>query len=157
MKKLKIIQTSDVHSYMFAHNYIEDKSLGLLKVASYIKVLRERYFVLLIDTGDMFQGSALTHYLNKSLHKKEFLCNPITDLLNQMKYDVLTLGNHEFNYGLDYLKWSLNDFNGQILNANIIGMNDIISTKPYHIFTYNNIKVADRINNKIYTKLGKTK
>lgn len=137
--KLTIIQTSDIHGYLYPHNYINDVNCGLLRFEAYIKKLKSEGDVLLIDTGDVIQGSPLTYYLNKF---KDYEIHPIINELNKFSYDVFTPGNHEFNYGIEYLSASLSDFNGQILNANIDGLDLVCKSKPYKIFNYDGFKIC---------------
>lgn len=141
MKEIKILQTSDIHSYIFSHDYVQDKMQGLLSYADYIKELQKKYEVLLIDSGDMFQGSALSYFLSNQSNNINFN-NPITDLLNNLNYTVFTPGNHEFNYGQDYLQKSLANFKGDVLVANITGLDKLINCKPYELYKVNNKVIA---------------
>ncbi len=77
--------------------------LGLGKLASIIEALRGQTPSLLIDNGDLIQGSPLASYYHANhLHQP----NPIIDVANFLNYDVAIFGNHEFNYGLPFLKKS---------------------------------------------------
>ena len=135
--KLVIYQTSDLHGYVYPTNYVEEKSLGILKIGSYILEDEKNYDVSLkIDCGDLVQGSALTHYLSK----ENLDSNPITKLLEDIGYDAYVLGNHEFNYGLDYLNNAYRFISDKIINANIKGLS--IDSKPYKIFDINGFKVG---------------
>ncbi len=138
MNKITILQTSDVHGYLYPHDYLNEKVWGLLKLASVIKKY-DRDKLLLVDTGDAIQGSPLTYYLNKTNKNQP---NPIIDVMNEIGYDVFTFGNHEFNYGLEYLKDSFNNFNGDILSANIKGIDNVLDTKPYEIYEKEGVKIA---------------
>lgn len=140
MKDIKIIQSSDVHSYILKQN--EDDNRGLLRFEKYIKKQRENYNVILIDTGDMFQGtdSFLSYYVEQNL--EDYKEHPITDALNHLKYDIFTPGNHEFNYGIEYLQKSLNNFQGDIVIANIQGIEKYLKTIPYKIINIEGTKVA---------------
>ncbi|MGL5020623.1 MAG: bifunctional metallophosphatase/5'-nucleotidase [Mycoplasmatales bacterium] len=136
---LIILQTSDVHGFLYPHNYVENKNIGLLRFEQYINDLRKDNDVLLIDSGDFIQGSPLTYFLNKFQNYK---INPLVEQMNAFKYTVFTLGNHEFNYGLDYLKTTLKDFKGDILEANISGLENYLDVVPYKIYEYNDAKVG---------------
>ncbi len=138
MNKITILQTSDVHGYMYPHDYLNEKVWGLLKLASVIKKY-DKDKLLLVDSGDTIQGSPLTYYLNKTNQNQQ---NPIVNVMNEIGYDVFTFGNHEFNYGLDYLKDSFANFKGDILSANISGIDKIIDTKPYQIYEKQGVKIA---------------
>lgn len=135
--RLVIYQTSDLHGYVYPTNYVNDQPLGILRIGSYIKEDEVNYDASLkIDCGDLVQGSALTHYLYKHDVKK----NPIIEGMENIKYDIYVLGNHEFNYGLDYLNKSYAPVSNKVINANIEGL--VFETKPYKIFDYNGFKVG---------------
>ena len=135
--KLAIYQTSDLHGYVYPTNYVSEQPLGILKIGSYIKEDESNYDASLkIDCGDLIQGSALTHYL----YKHTIETNPIIECLEAIGYDAYILGNHEFNYGLDYLSKSYGPVSNKILNANIEGLQ--FKTKPYRIFEYSGFRIA---------------
>ena len=135
--KLVIYQTSDLHGFVYPTNYVTEQSLGILKIGSYILEDEKNYDVSLkIDCGDLVQGSALTHYLSK----KKIDINPITELLKDINYDAYVLGNHEFNYGLDYLDTAYKSISNKIINANITGLP--FESKPYKIFDINGFRIG---------------
>ena len=135
--KLVIYQTSDLHGFVYPTNYVTEKSLGILKIGTYILKDEKNYDATLkIDCGDLIQGSALTHYLSK----QKIDTNPITELLEDIGYDAYTLGNHEFNYGLDYLNTAYKTISNKIINSNIKGL--AFDSKPYKIFDFNGFKVG---------------
>ena len=135
--KIVIYQTSDLHGYVYPTNYVDYQELGVLKIASFIEEDEKNYdHTLKIDTGDLVQGSAMTHYLSK----QNFETNPIVNLLNQINFDAYVIGNHEFNYGLDYLRNSYKIVENKILNSNIKGLP--IKSKPYDIFDFDGFKIG---------------
>lgn len=135
--KLAIYQTSDLHGYVNPSNYIEHRDLGILKIASFILEDEKKYdYSLKIDCGDLIQGSPMTYYLSKN----NFERNPIVSLLNDVGFDFFVIGNHEFNYGLDYLYNSYREVEGKILNSNIDGLD--LNTKPFSIVSYGGFRVA---------------
>lgn len=135
--KLAIYHTTDVHGYIFPTNYVNYQNLGLLKILSYIDTDKKNYDGhLLLDGGDLIQGSAMTNYLSKN----SFDINPIMKLVTKAGYDAFVLGNHEFNYGLDYLYHSYDFIKDKVLNSNIAGLK--ISNKPYNIFNVSGKKIA---------------
>lgn len=135
--KLVIYQTSDLHGYVYPTNYVTEQPLGILKIGSYMKKDELNYDASLkIDCGDLVQGSALTHYL----YKHDIERNPIIEGLENIKYDAYVLGNHEFNYGLDYLNKSYSPVCDKIINGNIEGLD--FDTKPYKIFEFDGFKVG---------------
>lgn len=135
--KLAIYQTSDLHGYVYPTNYVKDMDLGILKIGSYILKDEKNYDASLkIDCGDLIQGSALAHYLSKRKIEK----NPLIQGLEFIGYDAYVIGNHEFNYGKDYLINSYKEVENKIINANIEGL--FLETKPYKIFDFNGFKVG---------------
>ncbi|MEI3045512.1 MAG: metallophosphoesterase [Romboutsia timonensis] len=124
--KIVIYQTSDLHGYIYPTNYVNDQPLGFLKIASYILNDEKNYDASLkIDCGDLVQGSALTHFLSKQAIDE----NPIIKGLEAINYNAYVLGNHEFNYGLNYLKNAYDKISDKVINANIKGLP--FNTKPY--------------------------
>lgn len=135
--KLVIYQTSDLHGYVYPTNYVKEQPLGILKIGSYIKEDELKYDKSLkIDCGDLIQGSALTHYL----YKHDMKTNPIIEGLENINYDAYIMGNHEFNYGLDYLNKSYSPVSNKVINANIEGLP--FDTEPYKIFDINGFKIG---------------
>ena len=135
--KIVIYQTSDLHGYVYPTNYVTEKSLGILKIGTYIINDEKNYDESLkIDCGDLIQGSALAHYLSKQKLKQ----NPIIKCLEAINYNAYILGNHEFNYGIEYLSNSYSQVSDKILNANIEGLP--FESKPYRIFDFNGFKIG---------------
>lgn len=137
MKKLKIFQTSDIHGNIFPTNYVDYRDQGLAKISSIIKERsKDADFHLTFDTGDVLQGSSLSFYSERF----QIVQPSIIDGFNLIGYNAITLGNHEFNYGLDYLTKHYKHFKGTILCANI--KNLPFETKPYEIYEIDGVKIA---------------
>ena len=135
--KIVLYQTSDLHGYVYPTNYVSNIPAGILKIGSYIKEDELNYDKSIkIDCGDLIQGSPFTHYLYK--HKVSE--NPIIKGLENINYDIYVLGNHEFNYGLDYLHNSYSSVSSKIVNGNIEGLN--FNSKPYKIFNCDGYKIG---------------
>ncbi|MGL6057780.1 MAG: bifunctional metallophosphatase/5'-nucleotidase [Culicoidibacterales bacterium] len=135
--KIAIYHTSDLHGYVYPTNYVTEQQLGLLKIGSYFQTDADNYDATLkIDCGDLIQGSPFTHYLSKQTLSE----NVIIKALEAVGYDGYVLGNHEFNYGLDYLYTAYQPVADKVINANIEGL--ALETKPYQIFDYDGFKVA---------------
>lgn len=125
--KLVILETSDIHGNIFPINYgnNEETLSGLAKMSSLLKrELHLSNFKLLIDNGDVIQGTPLTYHYARYLHKKK---NPIISCLNHMKYDAAIIGNHEFNYGKGLLDKAVSESNFPWICANIL---DSTSKQP---------------------------
>lgn len=142
--KLTLLVTSDIHGHILPTNYRdeEEQDCGLAKLSTIIKNKRsEKDNVFLIDNGDIVQGTPLTYY-NARFRKGEE--NPVAKVLNYLQYDAVVFGNHEFNYGLDYLKNIVNQSNFPWLSANIVGdeNNEPAFGCPYIIKELSGVKVA---------------
>lgn len=135
MRKLKIYFTSDLHGYIYPTDYRDasknNMNMGLLKL---INSFNKDGNTLIIDGGDTIQGSPFTNYLSNN----EFEVHPLADIMNEGGYDYVTLGNHDFNYGYDYLKKYLNNLNGKCLCTNVDNKTRELSILPYDIKTMEN-------------------
>lgn len=118
--KLRIIETTDIHGYYKDYDYYqnrESKKYGLVKTATLIKkYIKSADNYTLVDNGDLIQGSPMADFV--ASYGKEGT-HPAFKLMNHLKYDVGNIGNHEFNYGLDFLNESLKDANFPYINANV--------------------------------------
>ncbi|WP_036772499.1 bifunctional 2',3'-cyclic-nucleotide 2'-phosphodiesterase/3'-nucleotidase [Photorhabdus australis] len=120
---LRVMETSDVHSNLIDFDYFKDKpteQFGLIRTANLIKAAKaEATNTILVDNGDLIQGSPLADYMAaKGL--KEGEVHPAHQLMNTMGYTVGNFGNHEFNFGLDYLKKVIAGAKFPYINANIL-------------------------------------
>lgn len=111
MSKLTIYFTSDTHGYLYPNNFAskQPRPMGLLPMS-----FPKDETTLIIDGGDTIQGSPLTYFCK--LHEREL---PIAEAMNAKGYDYVTLGNHDFNNGYDYLKRHLDALDAQCLCANV--------------------------------------
>lgn len=133
---LTILHTSDIHGHFFPTDYRNsgDKPLGLAKLSRLIKEERNSNpNLLLIDNGDILQGTPLMYHYAK-LDRKGV--HPAAKALNALEYDAAVLGNHEFNYGQDLLRQAISDSHCPWLSANILNEADGNPAfgKPYRIF-----------------------
>ena len=121
--KLRILETSDIHTNLLNYNYFQDapdETIGLAKVATLIKTAKsESKNTLLFDNGDLIQGTPLGDYMALKKGLKEGDVHPSIKALNLLNYDAATLGNHEFNFGLDFLKEAYDDAKFPVVNANV--------------------------------------
>ena len=129
---LRIIGTTDIHSFLTDFDYYKDaptEKFGFTRAASLILQARaEVKNSVLVDNGDLIQGNPIADY-QAAVGYKEGKPNPAVDCLNAMHYEVGTLGNHEFNYGLDYLADAIKQANFPIVNANVVKAG---SEEPYY-------------------------
>jgi 2',3'-cyclic-nucleotide 2'-phosphodiesterase/3'-nucleotidase len=141
---LRIMETTDIHVHVFPYDYYADKpndTLGLARTASIIDSIRaEAGNSMLIDNGDFLQGNPMGDYIAYERGMKEGDQHPVVKAMNVLGYDAGTLGNHEFNYGLDFLFKVLAGSNFPYVCANLTkGMlasdpkKDELFLKPYVI------------------------
>jgi len=120
---LRIVGTTDIHSFLTDFDYYKDaptEKFGFTRAASLIRQVRaEVKNSVLVDNGDLIQGNPIADY-QAAVGYKEGKPNPAVDCLNAMHYEVGTLGNHEFNYGLDYLADAIKQAKFPIVNANVV-------------------------------------
>ena len=121
--ELRIVATTDVHSFLTDFDYYKDAptdKFGFTRAASLIRQARaEVKNSVLVDNGDLIQGNPIADY-QAAQGYKEGKSNPAVDCLNAMNYEVGTLGNHEFNYGLNYLADAIKQAKFPIVNANVV-------------------------------------
>lgn len=120
---LRIMETTDLHVHVFPYDYYADKprdTVGLARTASLIQGIRdEASNSLLIDNGDFLQGNPMGDYIAYERGMKDGDTHPVIQAMNTLGFDASTLGNHEFNYGLDFLMKSLAGANFPVVNANV--------------------------------------
>lgn len=132
--QLKILATTDLHAHVTNYDYYRDEVLadfGLIGLADVIQDIRKNYpNTLLVDNGDFLQGNPIGNYLRDySLEKM----HPIVRIMNELKYDVGTLGNHEFDFGIEFLEKMRGDIQYPIVNANIVDGHHQPWIQPYVI------------------------
>ena len=132
--QLKILATTDLHAHVTNYDYYRDEVLadfGLIGLADVIQDIRKNYpNTLLVDNGDFLQGNPIGNYLRDySLEKM----HPIVRIMNELKYDVGTLGNHEFDFGIEFLEKMIGDIQYPIINANIVDDHSQPWIQPYVI------------------------
>ena len=120
---LRIMETTDLHVHVFPYDYYGDRpvdTVGLARTASLIKGIRdEATNALLIDNGDFLQGNPMGDYIAYERGMKEGDVHPVIQAMNTLGFDASTLGNHEFNYGLDFLMKSLAGAEFPVVSANV--------------------------------------
>lgn len=130
MSKLTIYFTSDTHGYLYPTNFSSKQPLpmGLLPMS-----FPKDENTLVIDGGDTIQGSPLTYFCK--LHNREL---PIAQAMNDRGYDYVTLGNHDFNNGYDYLKRHLDALQAKCLCANVEDLRGELSIESAAVHTLGN-------------------
>lgn len=132
-----ILFTSDIHGHLYPTDYRGpgDKPVGLIKLAAHIERERQQDpALLLIDGGDLIQGTPLMYHYAKFDRSGR---HPAARALNALRYDLVVPGNHEFNYGRALLDQAIADSDCPWVSANIVQAADGQPTfgQPYRIFT----------------------
>ncbi|GEJ45581.1 bifunctional UDP-sugar hydrolase/5'-nucleotidase [Chryseobacterium sp. ON_d1] len=137
--KLTILHTNDQHSRIepFDSGYTKNPNQGgFARRASLIQQIRsQENNVLLLDSGDIFQGTPYFNFFGGELEFK---------LMSMMKYDASTMGNHDFDNGLDGFLKVLPNAKFPFICSNYDFKNTVLDgkTSPYQIFSKNGIKVG---------------
>ncbi len=120
---LRLMETTDIHVNVFPYDYYADKpneTMGLTRTATIIDSIRaEATNSLLVDNGDVLQGNPMGDYMAYQHGMKDGDVHPVIKAMNTLRYDVGTLGNHEFNYGLDFMFKVLGGANFPFVCANL--------------------------------------
>lgn len=142
---ITILGTSDVHSNIWGYTYEDNKETendGMARLSTYIDQVRaENPNTILIDAGDSIQGTILTDDI---YNRREDGEHPVMAARNYMKYDAWTLGNHEFNFGIDVLKRIMSQSEAPVLAANAFYKDngELLTGKAYTIVECEGVKVA---------------
>jgi len=130
---LRIMETTDIHVAIYPYDYYADApndTMGLARTAALIEGIRaEATNSMLIDNGDLIQGNPMGDYIAYERGFKDGDMHPMIAAMNTLGYEASTLGNHEFNYGLDFLMRSLQGANFPFVSANI-AMGDTLGSNP---------------------------
>ena len=133
---LRIMETTDLHVAVFPYDYYADApndTLGLARTAALIDQIRsEAGNSILLDNGDVIQGNPMGDYIayEKGLDDAP---HPVIAAMNVLGYEAGTLGNHEFNYGLDFLAAALKGASFPFVSANIVNADGTPFAEPYRI------------------------
>lgn len=136
-RTVTILQTSDIHGMVNPFDYASNKAnkTSLAHAAAIIKAERAADpDLLLVDTGDTTQANYIQDFRDDEV-------NPIIDALNYLDYDVWTLGNHEFNFGFQYVTKEIAQFEGTTLAGNIYKDGKRF-VDAYQIYDVDGVKVA---------------
>ena len=122
--KLRILGTTDIHMNMLAWDYYQDQPSeehGLARTATLIKAARaENKNTLLFDNGDLLQGNPLGDYVATVKPLQPGQVHPAYKVMNALRFDAANIGNHEFNYGLPFLRGALPGAAFPYVNANVL-------------------------------------
>lgn len=133
--QLRLLATSDLHAHLMPHDYYSGtvtNRLGLARTASLIASARaEVENCLLFDNGDFLHGSPLGDFIALSHGLQQGQIHPMVMAMNHLGYDAGTLGNHEFNYGLDFLTTALAGAEFPVVAANVFNNNGKTPATPF--------------------------
>ncbi|PPQ38686.1 2',3'-cyclic-nucleotide 2'-phosphodiesterase / 3'-nucleotidase [Rhodoblastus acidophilus] len=122
--KLRLLSTTDLHMFVMDWDYYHariDPKVGLVKIAALVaQARRENPNCLLFDNGDLLQGDPLADWCAAPGRLPEGALHPMFEVMNGLRYDAATLGNHEFNYGLAFLERALNGPKFPYVSTNIL-------------------------------------
>ena len=121
---LRIMETTDLHVHVHPYDYYGDRPtdrVGLSRVASIVQNIRsEAGNSILLDNGDFLQGNPMGDYIAYERGMKEGDMHPIVTAMNTLGFEGTTLGNHEFNYGLDFLMKAMAGADFPVVSANVV-------------------------------------
>ena len=138
-KKITILHTNDVHSHIDPFGPDDGRNAnkgGVARRASLVESIRkENPNTLLLDAGDIFQGTPYFNYYGGELEFK---------LMSMLKYDLATIGNHDFDNGVDGLYAQLPHADFDFVSANYNFKNTVLDThvKPYKIFIKDDVRIG---------------
>lgn len=122
--ELRILSTTDIHTYVVDYDYYRDEpteEYGLVRAATLIEEARkEKPNALLFDNGDLLQGTPFGDYIARRAGLQVGDVHGVFKVMNRMGYDAAVVGNHEFNFGLDFLEVSLKGANFPYTVANVM-------------------------------------
>ncbi|OWJ80664.1 bifunctional 2',3'-cyclic-nucleotide 2'-phosphodiesterase/3'-nucleotidase [Haematobacter genomosp. 1] len=120
---LRILETTDLHVHIYPYDYYADRAsdtVGLARTAALIEAVRaEATNTILLDNGDFLQGNPMGDYIAYERGMRQGDVHPVIAAMNAVGYDAGTLGNHEFNYGLEFLERTLAGADFPVISANV--------------------------------------
>lgn len=137
---ITVLSTADLHGRIYAYEYAVDEvdaDAGIAKAATIIKRERvENPNLILMDLGDTVQDNSAELFNDLPVH-------PMVQAMNSLKYDIWTLGNHEFNFEKSFLDKNVAAFEGTVLSANIYNQaTNKRYVDGYKIMTIDGVRVA---------------
>jgi 2',3'-cyclic-nucleotide 2'-phosphodiesterase (5'-nucleotidase family) len=142
--RVVIVATTDVHGRVRAWDYVGDAEApgGLARAATILETLRAQNpdRLVLLDAGDLVQGNPFAHYFATQDRRRP---HPVVDALNALGYDAATPGNHEFDYGLEFLGRATGDATFTYVSANITkGASDSLMFAPLVVISRGGVRIG---------------
>ena len=139
-----ILLTSDLHGNTWSYSYEDNEETtnnGMPRVYTYVQEVRdENPAVFLVDAGDNIQGTIMTDDIANKNPDQE---HPVVAAMNKMGYDAMTLGNHEFNWGIDAMLKILGQAEFPVLGANVLDKDgNYVTGEGWTIIDRGGIKLA---------------
>src|SRR5256886_17042672 len=138
-----ILSTTDMHGRVFPIDYYTNKydNVGITKVATLIKEARKNDpDLLLVDSGDTIQGTPLEYFHNK---RNNAPLDPMMLSMNALHYDSMTVGNHEYNFGLNVLEKARSEAKFPWLSANTYNKGTLTTHyQPYIVKQVQGVRIC---------------
>ena len=133
----KILSTTDVHGNLLAYNFVNSSvaNKGLSRFSTFLKEERLKGKVIYVDNGDINQGTPLVTYANANLKE-----NLVAKALNHLNCDFINIGNHDFNYGNEFLYNYVKENNAKCITNNVKYKNEKLGNT--NIVEIDNKKIA---------------
>jgi 2',3'-cyclic-nucleotide 2'-phosphodiesterase/3'-nucleotidase len=133
--RLRILETTDIHVHIVDYDYYQDQpveTVGLARTATLIAAARaEVRNSILVDNGDLLQGNPLGDYIARQRGLTAEDVHPVYKAMNLLDYTVANVGNHEFNFGLEFLQRSIAGANFPYTSANVFVDDGASNDTPY--------------------------
>ncbi|MBR2255783.1 MAG: 5'-nucleotidase C-terminal domain-containing protein [Blautia sp.] len=143
-KHIVILGTSDMHGNIWGYSYednAETANNGMARLYTYIQEVRAEYpDVILVDGGDDIQGTIMTDDIYNKIPDDP---HPVITAMNAMGYDAMTLGNHEFNWGIPSMLKIMEQAEFPVLGANVLNQDgSFVTGYGWTIVDCGGVKVA---------------
>ncbi|MEO0860211.1 MAG: bifunctional 2',3'-cyclic-nucleotide 2'-phosphodiesterase/3'-nucleotidase [Pseudomonadota bacterium] len=121
---LRIAETTDLHVHVWPYDYYGDRpvdNVGLARTAALVEQVRaEAGNALVLDNGDFLQGNPMGDFMAYERGLKDGDLHPVIAAMNAVGFDGATVGNHEFNYGLDFFQKAVARADFPVVLANVV-------------------------------------
>ena len=140
-RTILILATSDTQGRFLPWNYCvdeEDLTGSLVQLSTVVNHLRDNKTTILVDAGDAIFDNEAEYFVRSNPDEP----HPMIQVMNTMHYDFMVPGNHEFNYGMDYLRKTIGAFEGTALCGNVIGEDGQPVGQSYSVMDKNGLKIG---------------